>query len=137
KGIDKIQLRKDIQNEFKLRCLNWSDVKIGEQIAKLTYSKLSNIDIKSIQKGGTIRESILVKDCVIMPIYFESEQLKSFYDRFIQVKFNPLKLKENDDKGTKFNFKGLDITFGFGGLHSIDKPRKFDTNNECYISDKD
>ncbi len=137
KGIDKLQLRKDIKAEFNINCINYNDVKIGDEINKTIYCKLSNIDKKQISKRGTFREKLKVQDCIKIPIQFESEQLKAFYDRFTQIEFNPLKLKESEDKGTKFNFMGLDITFGFGGIHSVDKPRKFYTNKEYYLTDKD
>ncbi len=135
KGIDRIQLRKDLITEFKMSCINYNDVKIGDEIAKLVYCDLSKIDKKNLSKKGTFRDKIAVKDCIQIPIEFESQQLKDFYNRFTLQIFNPIKLKEN--KGETFNFKGLDITFGFGGIHSIDKPRHIKSNNEYYITDKD
>lgn len=137
KGIDKLQLRKDIKEEFNINCINYNDVKIGDEINKTIYCKLSNVDKKSIKKVGTFRKVLRVKDCIKIPIQFESEQLKSFYDRFGNIEFDPLKLKESKDKGTKFNFMGLDITFGFGGIHSVDKPKRIDTNDNYYLTDKD
>lgn len=137
KGIDKIQLRKDIKEEFKINCINYNDVKIGDNINKTIYCKLSGLDKKELSKTGTFRDVIKVKDCIKIPIQFESEQLKSFYNRFMEIEFNPLKLKDSKEKGTKFNFMGLDITFGFGGIHSIDKPRIICTTSEFYLTDKD
>lgn len=137
KGIDKIQLRKDIKEEFKINCINYNDVKIGDNINKTIYSKLSGIDKKNLSKTGTFRSIIKVKDCIKIPIQFESEQLKSFYDRFLHIEFNPLKLKDSKEKGIKFNFMGLDVTFGFGGIHSVDKPRIIHTTDKFYLTDKD
>jgi hypothetical protein len=135
KGIDKIQLRKDIVAEFNIKCLNYNDVKIGDEINKTIYSKLSEINKYDIPKKGTFRKSIKVKDCIKKPIQFESLELQYFYNDFLQKEFNSLKVKE--EKGKEFTFKGLDITFGFGGIHSIDKPRDIYTDNEYYLSDKD
>lgn len=137
KGVDKIQLRKDIRKEFDINCMNFNDVKIGDEINKLIYCKLSGIDKKQLSKTGTFRNSLKVKDCIKVPIKFETDQLKLFYEDFGKVEFNPLKLKDSKDRGTEFNFKGLNITFGFGGIHTIDSPRRFETNEEYYLSDKD
>lgn len=135
KGIDKIQLRKDILSEFKIQCLNYNDVKIGDEINKVTYSKLSGINKYDIPRKGTFRKSIKVKDCIKIPIQFESLELQHFYNEFLQKEFNPQKVKE--EKGKEFTFKGLDISFGFGGIHSVDKPRLIETDDEYYLSDKD
>jgi len=137
KGIDKIQLRKDIKEEFGINCINYNDVKIGDEINKTIYCKLSNLDKKSIRKTGTFRRSLKVKDCIKIPIEFESEQLTDFYNKFGNIEFDPLRLKDSKEKGTKFNFMGLDITFGFGGIHSIDKPRKIYNSDTHYLTDKD
>lgn len=137
KGIDKVQLRKDIISEFGIKCINYNDVKIGDEINKVIYSKLSNITKKELPKRGTIREKIKVSDCVNNKIEFESLELKHFYREFTSKEFNPVKLKDSKDRNKIFTFKGLEISFGFGGIHSIDKPRKIETDSEYYLTDKD
>ncbi|MFK5284160.1 hypothetical protein ACI3PL_31735, partial [Lacticaseibacillus paracasei] len=64
KGIDKIQLRKDIIEEFGINCYNYNDVKIGDEINKVIYSKLNNINKKELPKKGTFRKKIKVSDCI-------------------------------------------------------------------------
>lgn len=135
KGIDKIQLRLDVQEEFGIKCLNYNDVKIGDSINKITYSKLSGIPIKEISKNGTFRNKIKVSDCIKANIKFESLELQSFYNEFSKLEFDPLNLKKT--KGKTFTFKGLTISFGFGGIHSVDKPRIIETDSEYYLTDKD
>ncbi len=137
KGIDKIQLRKDIKQEFGISCGNYNDVKIGDSINKIIYSKFSNIDIKDIPKRGTVRGSIKVSNCIQIPIEFDSPELQHFYKEFLKKEFNPTKLKDSKDDGLNFNFRGLQISFGFGGIHSVDKPRIVITDKDYYLSDKD
>lgn len=135
KGIDKIQLRKDIIEEFGINCINYNDVKIGDEINKIIYSKLSNISKYDIPKKGTFRTKIKVIDCIKIPVKFDSLELQHFYNEFSQIEFNPQKVKEQ--KGKIFTFKGLTISFNFGGLHSVDKPRKIFSDEDYYLSDKD
>ncbi len=135
KGIDKIQLRKDIREEFKINCMNFDDVKIGDNIIKSIYSRISKIDIFDIPKKGTSREIIRIKDCIDINIQFESEELKEVYNKFLETEFDPHFIK--DYKNHVFTFKGLKITIGLGGLHTLDKPRIVNSNKFEYLSDKD
>ena len=48
KGNNQIQLRLDIQEEFDIPCLNYSDSKIGDEIIKKFYCQERNIDIKEL-----------------------------------------------------------------------------------------
>ena len=75
KGIDKIQLRKDIIEEFNIKCINHNDVKIGDEINKLIYCKLSGINKYNLPKKGTFRSKIKVEDCVKIVPNFESLEL--------------------------------------------------------------
>jgi len=135
KGIDKIQLRKDIIEEFGINCYNYNDVKIGDEINKVIYSKLNNISKKELPKKGTFRKKIKVSDCIKHPISFESLELQSFYNRFTKIEFDPQQVKET--KGEIFNFRGLTVSFNFGGLHSVDKPRIIISDDDYYLTDKD
>jgi len=135
KGIDKIQLRKDIIEEFKIKCLNYNDVKIGDEINKHIYSKLSNISKYELPKKGTFRSKIKVIDCVKIFPNFQSLELQSFYNEFCKIEFNPQKVKE--EKGSIFTFKNLKISFNFGGIHTVDLPRKIISDKEYYLTDKD
>lgn len=134
KGIDKVQLRKDIIAEFGINCINYNDVKIGDELNKIIYSKFKGITKYNLPKKGTFRDSIKVNDC-IQPIEFNDLSLKYFYDTFTKKVFNPIKLKE--EKGEKIKYKNLIISFGFGGLHTVDLPRKINIDSEYYLSDKD
>lgn len=135
KSLDKIELREDIREEFGINCMNYNDVKIGDEINKITYSRLSDIEKYDLPKKGTFRNSIRVLDCIKFPIKFESKKLQDFYDNFTKIEFNPREVKEH--KGANFKFKYLGISFGFGGIHSNDWCRKFESNEEYYLSDKD
>lgn len=78
KGNDQIQLRLDIQDEFGIPCLNYSDSKIGDEIIKKYYCHEKNIDIKELPRKGYFRKSIALKNCIAHYVKFETEQLQSF-----------------------------------------------------------
>ncbi len=135
KGVNVFSLREDIKNEFKIKCDNFNDVKIGDEINKTIYSGLTGIDKWKIPKRGTERPYLIVKDCISDGFLFDHPSTKAFYDRFLEKKFNPRKVKQ--EKMEEIELEYLTISFGFGGIHSVDAARIFETNNDYYLSDKD
>ena len=114
KGDNKIQLRKDIQKEFGINCINYNDVKIGEEINKKYYLQKTEQSWWNIRDIHTNRESIEVKSLVPAFISFQTKELQDFLTEISQVSFKP---KEKFKR--KFEFAGLKIEFKKGGLHAI------------------
>lgn len=138
KGIDKIQLRKNIIKEFNISCLNYNDVKIGEEINKIKYCKFSGLDTKSLPKSNKIIEEFKFKDC--FPSYMEFKSLE--FNNFIKSISNiPVKLKKETAKSKKqefeFTYNGTSYLIAKGGLHSKDKPRLVKPNGDEYLRDAD
>lgn len=133
KGKDKLQLRKDIQEEFGIDCLNYNDVKIGDSINKVNYLKATNKEWKDIKDINTKRYVIHAKDCIPSHISFNSTILKEFLYR----------LEHIDISGTKGEFaesviyKGVKLNFAQGGLHSEDRARKIVPNENELLIDRD
>lgn len=117
KGKNRLQLRKDIKSKFGLPCFNYNDVKIGDELNKLNYLK-NNPGVQLI-RGGTVRPFINLGDCILPNIKFESDQLNEFLKK--------LKTITLTDEAMKFEeeivYKGVRLSFGLGGIHSVDNPR--------------
>lgn len=133
KGKDKIQLRLNIQKKFGLCCLNFNDVKIGDEINKLNYIAVTGRNINEIKRSVINRNVIYFKDCIPDFVSFESKQLSDFLNR----------MKDKVISGTKGEFSetiiynGVKFKFGQGGLHTDDRPRKIvPKENEC-LEDRD
>lgn len=136
KGIDKIALRQDIIAEFggNKSWLNYNDVKLGDEINKITYLKLKGIDKKDFKKSNTQRSSLLVKDCIEPYIEFKTPEFKEFFNRFKEIVFNPKELPESDNS---IKYKYLNISFGFGGLHTVDSRRNIQIQSNEELIDAD
>lgn len=118
KGDDKIQLRKDIQKEFGIQCINYNDVKIGEEINKKYYLQTTNQNWWDVKQLESKREIINISDLIPDYIKFETEELKLFLEDIRACSFKP------DEKfQRKFEFAGLKIEFKKGGLHAINKDK--------------
>lgn len=133
KGINKIQLRQDLIDEFQgnKSWINYNDVKLGDEINKITYCNLKGIEKQQVKDTKTIRTELSVSDCIEDYINFEIEEFKDFYNKFKQTKFNP---KDLPDGEMFIEHKYLKISFGYGGIHSVDSKRNIIlTENEQLI----
>lgn len=124
KGIDKIQLRKDIQKEFGIKCLNFNDVKIGDNINKINYSKLSKKDIKHLPKPNKVIDKFKFKDCFPSYISFQTLEFNNFINAIsnidVNLKKETVKIKKQE---FEFTYNGTTYLIAKGGIHSKDKPR--------------
>ena len=133
KGIDKIEFREIIKKEAGFNCLNWDDVKIGDNLNKKKYCEATRIDKRDIRNIKTTkRDVIYFKDCIPDFIRFETPQLQSFLER----------LKHKSVRSTKefketIIFDNTKYTFAQGGLHSKDKARKLESDNNIHYVDAD
>lgn len=138
KGIDKIQLRKNIIKEFNIKCINANDVKIGDEINKIKYCKFSQLDKKSIPKSSKIIKDFKFKDCFPSYMKFETTEFNNFISALANV---PVKLKKESSNSKKqefeFTFNGTTYLVAKGGLHSKDKPRLIKPADNEYLRDAD
>ena len=129
---NQIELRLDIEAEFGIPCLNYSDSKIGDEMNKKYYCEEKNIELKELPKKGFFRKEIKVKYCIADYVKFMTPQLIDFLKRM-----NKLVLGLNDDFKESIEFYGNTYTFAKGGLHTENKPEIFEADEEFEIIDWD
>ncbi len=132
KGNNQIELRQDIEAEFGIPCLNYSDSKIGDEMIKKYYCSEKGIDYRELPKKGYFRKSINVKNCIAKYVTFETDQLKTFLK-----KITKMQLGLQDDFKEHIDFYGNVYSFMKGGLHTENKPHVFEADEEYEIIDWD
>jgi hypothetical protein len=132
KGNNQIELRQDIEAEFGIPCLNYSDSKIGDEIIKKFYCQEKGIEYKELPKKGYFRKNIDVKNCIAKYVTFETPQLKEFLK-----KIKTMQLGLQDDFKEHIDFYGNVYSFMKGGLHTENTPKVFETDEEYEIIDWD
>jgi len=132
KGNNQIELRLDIEKEFDIPCLNYSDSKIGDEIIKKYYCEEKRIDIKELPKKGFFRKTIKVKNCIAKYVTFKTVQL----DQFLK-KLQSMELGMDDDLKEHINFYDNIYSFMKGGLHTENKPEIFEAEDDYFIIDYD
>jgi hypothetical protein len=131
KGKNKIEDRLIMEQEFGLKCLNWSDVKIGAEWNKLDYLKMSRKLEKDIKPKQIIT--------------FYGKPFKKFFPKWISYQTPELKKFVKEFGNTyalaqqqefKFTFPNkLIVTIAKGGAHSNEVGRFLQPKeDEKYIS---
>lgn len=131
-GNNQIQLRLDIEAEFGIRCLNYSNAKIGDEIIKKYYADAKNVTLAELPKKGYFRKSIALKNCIPDIISFKTEQLQEFLR-----KIKKQNLKMSDDFRNEIEFYGQKYTFAKGGLHNTIKGKIYKSDDEYILKDVD
>jgi hypothetical protein len=132
KGDNKIELRQDIEQEFGIPCLNYSDSKIGDEMIKKFYCQEKGIDYKELPKKGFFRKTIAVKNCIAPYVEFQTDELQSFLKRIRRMN-----LGLQDDFKEELHFYKNVYSFMKGGLHTENKPKIFEADDEHEIIDWD
>ena len=132
KGNNQIELRQDIEEEFGIPCLNYSDSKIGDEMIKKYYCEQKGIKLADLPKKGFFRKEIRVKNCIADYVEFKTPQLKLFLKK---MKGTVLGLQ--DDFKEHITFYDNVYSFMKGGLHTENKPEIFEADENYEIIDWD
>ena len=132
KDNNQIELRQDIQDEFGIPCLNYSDSKIGDEMIKKYYCQEKNISFSELPKKGFFRKEIRVSNCIADYVTFQTKDLKDFHKH---VKKQTLTM--TDDFKESLKFYNNVYTFAKGGLHTENKPQIFIADDSNEIIDWD
>jgi len=126
-----IKLRLAINSKYELKpfesVLNKTKSGIADVILAKLYSKYSGEYYNSFKDKRTYYTKIKVQNCISDKITFKNPELKK-----LVAKLRTLEITSTKGE-LKFKIKafGLEFKIGAGGLHSDDKPAKF--NNKNYI----
>ena len=132
RGNNQIELRQDIEAEFGIPCLNYSDSKIGDEMIKKFYMQEKGIEYNELPRKGIFRKTIAVKNCIAPYVAFVTPELNEFFQRT-----RKMTMGMTDDFMEEINFYNNKYTFAKGGLHSVNGPKTFEADDEHYIIDWD
>jgi hypothetical protein len=132
KGNNQIELRQDIYDEFDIPCLNYSDSKIGDEMIKKYYCQEKGITYNELPKKGYFRKEIELRKCIADYVVFQTPELQAFLKR---MKKTVLGLQ--DDFKESIEFYNNTYSFMKGGLHTENKPKVFEADDETKILDWD
>jgi len=132
KGDNRVELRLDIEEEFGIPCLNYSDSKIGDEMIKKYYCQEKRINYNELPRKGYFRKDIAVKNCIAKYVEFQTPQLKDFLKGMKQRT-----MKMQDEFLESIHFYDNEYTFARGGLHTVNGPKVFEATDDVEIIDWD
>ena len=134
KGNNQIALRYDIKEEFGLECLNYSDIKIGDELMKKTYCQETGLDLKELPKKGTFRKQIKLKDCIPPYVKFETQELQNILKSIEKKSVGQF---DKHEVSFKYGYFKTEFTIGLGGGHSTNEGQCFKADEDHEIIDLD
>jgi len=118
-GKNMIQDRIDVERETGMKCLNWADVKIGEDWNKLNYKLAEGITDESVLFTKKVKQPFGQKFKNFFPstISFKSKLFIDFIDNLGK------EVVKNMEQEFPFKVGSTTYTIAKGGLHSNEKNR--------------
>lgn len=129
----KIELRKSIEAKYGIKCTNYSDSRIGEELILTLYSRATGLDPWDVKKMRSPRESINLKDCVFDYVQFRTPELKKV---LTDITDKTITQTKGSIKYSKV-FRGFKYVYGTGGIHGCIKPGLYESDKDWIIIDAD
>lgn len=133
KCMDAILFRQDMSKILNKNVMNYSDVKIGEYLNQITYSRLSGRQFSDFRELRTHRGRIHIKDIVPDYIEFKTSYMKEFLEDIKKDSF----FIDDDDWHKIIEIDGFEMKVAKGGLHSKDTPRIIQCEEGFTMKEKD
>lgn len=123
---NEIKLRSNISSEYKLNCWSWDAPKIASEALLQDYCRITNKNLKQVRDLRFEKPILYLNKCL------EGFDPEFKLPIFKQLWFDILQSKNSYSKDLLVNEKNTNIilTYGVGGLHSVNE-------NEQYYTDKD
>lgn len=130
---DEIKLRESINKEYELDCWSWDAPKIASEALLDSYCTLAHLNLKTVRKSRYERPTIYIKD--VLQGFNPNYQLDIFKNLFNRI-LNSIDTF-SEDILVEHNNTLIRLTYGVGGLHSINENESYFSNEETQIVTSD
>lgn len=128
-----IDLRINIEKEYGINVMNKDGVNLGMEILKDRYLKETGLAWNQIKDLRSPCEYLCFGDIIFSYIQFKTPELQKLLNDLKSHCADP----NNNEFERKFLLGGVEHTFGMGGIHSVNKPEIFESNDDIVIYDDD
>lgn len=130
-----IILREQLSEMYSLNLMSDSDSKIGDKLLEKFYKeKTGEINVRKLKDFIVEREQFYIKDCLPSDVEFKT----NYFKRILKEISETLVRKTTNYAMTKIvNFGGVEYKVASGGLHSVDFPARFFTDDKYILRDCD
>lgn len=131
--LDKIELRKGLLDQYGLKCINYSDSKIGESLMLKLYCEETGKSEDKVKKLRTKRNLFKFKECIPSYINFQTSEFNALLDYLKAIEVDSLK----ESFSYSFEYRGFQFDLGTGGIHGCIKHGVYDSDEDFCIVDAD
>lgn len=138
KSKNMLQERLDVAAKYgfkPINALNWSDTKIGEQIAMYKYckrKKVTPLEVYDMKRKRKMTRSFTFGKCIPDHVTFSTKPFQDFYNRMKTTRVSMVSKTEYP-----FTFNGTTYNIARGGIHSQDPKRIIIVPEEYMLIDID
>lgn len=125
---EEIFFRKRMKKMYGIDCMNYPDVKIGEEILIIENAKALNMSVKEVRKMRTQREFIPLSSCILPYVKFKSKEFNGIVDYLKGKTIHAMNTKSVFQESVLYG--GVKYDFGLGGIHGTCGPGVFRTDDE-------
>ncbi len=132
---DQIELREKLSELYQTNLLNCSDSKIGDKLLEKFYK--DKVGIENVwELKGKVKEydQFSLSECIYPDVKFETNFLKRVKR---EIEEAVVRKETNYSFSKEVDFAGVKYQFASGGLHSVDFPALFVTDENYIIRDYD
>ena len=130
---DDIEIRVDIENNYKIDCLSKDGVGTGVELLKYEYLKETGMKWWDLKDLRSPMDMVPLKDVILPIIDFKHPVLKSLLTEMKSLTVSPGRNGWNK----KFLLDKLVVSVGVGGIHSINNPEAIIPNEDELLLDSD
>lgn len=128
-----IDLRLAIEDEYGIKALNKDGVNLGMEIIKCRYLEETGLSWNDIKDLRSPCDKVCLGEIIFPFIKFKSRDLQEMLKEIKRLCIAP-----NDREfERKFIIGGVEHTLSLGGLHSVNKPEKFEPKEGFTLADSD
>jgi hypothetical protein len=127
-------LRDDLSKIYNVDLSSASKSRMANLILENIYGNEMKMDIRAIRDMRTKREKVFLGHCIASFVKFQSPELKEMLDRITATyvyEYNGYKYSEN------VYYANCNFALGIGGLHTVDEPGVFVSDDNFTIQDMD
>lgn len=133
KMLEEIKLRSVISSDFKLNAWSWDAPKIASEVLLRNYCNIIQQDSNNVRKHRYNKPTIYIKD--ILSDFNPNFKLKVFQDLYTRI----LESKNafNEQLLVTENNTNIRLSYGIGGLHSVNENEKYFSNVDTQVVTSD
>jgi hypothetical protein len=133
KTIPKIELRKGLYDRYGLKCMNYPDSKIGEELTLKLYCDETGENYTEVKKRRTYRDNFKFSECVPEYVDFETTEFNNLLDYLNGIEVEEIK----GSFKYSFEYQGFTFDLGTGGIHGCIKSGVYKETDTHMIVDVD